>query len=139
MENTANKNQATIKTLGDSFVLTAGFKLETLNNLVKYGKGAALKLVDEKTESEYFVVSASKTPSMGQFGVSFTGANSDGFAEVTGHFPKPSMSKDEKKAYLRDNFALVLANLDNVQKQVEASSKDLDALMKSVNGAITIG
>ena len=31
------KPQATIKALGDAFVITAGFKLETIKNLKKYG------------------------------------------------------------------------------------------------------
>lgn len=139
MAETNTKKTATIETKGDAYVITAGFKYDTIGNLNKFGKSAALQLTEKDSKDVKFKVATSAIPSVSAHGVSFTGANSDGYAEVTGCFPKTSMSADDKKAYLKDNFALILVSLNEVQTQVEAAEKDLDGVMKNVDNAIKIG
>jgi hypothetical protein len=134
----ANEVKATIKSIGDAFVVTAGFKYETAKNLIKYGKENALVLVDEKTKDPYFGVVLGDTTEISRFGITFTGANKEGYAECTGCFPKTSMSDEEKKAFLRDNLAYAVSYLNEVQKQVEAAEKDLKAIIATVDNAITI-
>ena len=130
--------KATIKSIGDAFVVTAGFKFETIENLVKYGKDKALFLTDKETKEPYFGVNAGTCAEISRFGVTFTGANKEGYAECTGYFPKPAMTEEQKKEYLRNNFAYVITYLNEVQKQVEAEEKDLKALIATVDGAITL-
>lgn len=136
---TDTKVTAKIETKGDAFVLTAGFKYDTIHNLVKYGKGDALKLIEKENKDEKFRVSADKIASFSAHGVAFTGANADGYAEATGCFPRTSMSKKEKEEYLVENFALIIASLNEVQTQVESAAKDLDKVMGVVKGSINIG
>lgn len=133
------KVNATIETKGDAFVITAGFKLNTINNLKKYGKEAALQLVDAETKDTYFSVNADKCGSYSKYGITFTGANKDGLAEVTGIFPENSMTSEKKKEYIKDEFALVIANLNKIQEQVEKASGELDGVMKTVEASITVG
>lgn len=133
------KINAKIETKGDAYVLTAGFRFDTINNLKKFGKGAALELTEKESKDVKFAVTAGAVASCSAHGVTFTGANADGYAEMTGCFPKTSMSKVEKENYLTDNFALVLASLNEVQAQVEAASKDLDTVISTVKKSITIG
>lgn len=132
------KTKATIKALGDAFVITAGFKLETIKNLIKYGKESALKLVDKETKEPYFAVITADETQISKFGIAFTGANEDGYAECTGYFPKASMSKEKKKDFLRDNFAYVVSHLNQVQAQVEAEEKALNTVIATVDEAITL-
>ena len=131
-------NKATITALGDAFVLTAGFKYETVKNLIKYGKENALTLVDPETKDPYFRVSVGTEAEASKYGVVFTGANKQGFAECTGSFPSIGMSEEKKAAYLRDYYALVLANLNEVQAQVETAAKELDKIMELVDSSIEI-
>ena len=130
--------KATIKSVGDAFVVTAGLKFETIQNLMKYGKEDALVLVNDKTKEPYFAVAIGKTTEISRFGITFTGANRDGYAECTASFPVNSMPEDEKKDFLRDRLAYVVTYLGEVQKQVEAEEKALKAIIATVDGAITI-
>lgn len=130
--------KATIKSVGDAFVVTAGFKFSTIKNLIKYGKDKALTLVNEKTNEPYFGVTVGTHTEISRFGITFTGANRDGFAECTGHFPKTSMTEEQKKEFLRDNLAYAISYLNDVQKQIEAESKALKAIIDTVDNAITI-
>lgn len=139
MAETNTKKTATIETKGDAYVLTAGFKYDTIKNLNKFGKGSALQLTEKDSKDVMFKVSTNAVASISAHGVSFTGANSDGYAEVTGCFPKASMSAEDKKAYLKDNFALILVSLNEIQTQVEAANKDLKGVMDNVDNAIKIG
>ena len=134
----AAEAKATIKSVGDAFVVTAGFKFETVKNLMKYGKGQALVLVNKETKEPYFAVTVGNTTEISQFGITFTGANKEGYAECTAHFPKPSMSEDNKKQFLRDRLAYAVAYLNDVQKQVEEEEKLLQKVMDTVDNAITI-
>lgn len=134
----ATEVKATIKSVGDAFVVTAGFKFDTIKNLIKYGKSQALTLVNEKTNEPYFGVTLGTHTEISRFGITFTGANREGYAECTGNFPKTSMSEEQKKEFLRDNLAFVVSYLSDVQKQVEAESKALQAIIDTVNNAITI-
>ena len=130
--------KATIKSVGDAFVVTAGFKFNTIKNLIKYGKDKALTLVNEKTNEPYFGVTVGTHTEISRFGITFTGANRDGFAECTGHFPKASMPEEQKKEFLRDNLAYAISYLNDVQKQIEAEDKTLKAIIDTVDNAITI-
>lgn len=134
----ATEVKATIKSVGDAFVVTAGFKFDVIKNLIKYGKEQALVLVDEKTKEPYFGVAIGTHTEISRFGITFTGANREGYAECTGNFPKTSMSEEQKKEFLRDNLAYVVAYLGDVQKQVEAEGKALKAIIDAVDNAITI-
>lgn len=130
------KPQATIKTLGDAFVITAGFKFETIKNLKKYGMESALVLVNDETKDPYFCVSHGHEAEASKYGVVFTGANASGYAECTGSFPEIAMSDEKKREYLKDHFAFVIANLNKVQAPIEAAEKELDKVMATVNAAI---
>lgn len=130
--------KATIQTTGDAFVVTAGFKYETVQNLIKYGKEKALALVDEKTKEPYFGVNLGDHTEISKYGITFTGANRNGYAECTGCFPEASWSDEEKKDFLRDRLAYVVTYLNEVQKQVEAEEKTLKAIIATVDAAITI-
>lgn len=132
------KPQATIKTLGDAFVITAGFKLETIKNLKKYGMQDALMLVHEETKDPYFNISYGREAEASKYGVVFTGANAMGYAECTGSFPDIAMSDEKKREYLKDNFAFVIANLNKLQAPVEAAEKALDKVMAAVDAAIVM-
>ena len=113
-----NKPKTTIKTAGDAFVITAGFTLETVKDLIKYGKDNALKLVDKETKDPYFAIMVGNETQISKFGIVFTGANRDGYAECTGYFPKNSMSEKAKKEFLRDNLAYVVTYLNELQKVI---------------------
>lgn len=130
------ETKATIKTLGDAFVITAGFKLDTIKDLTKYGMGQALKLIDEKTEEEYFRVSTGEMAEVSRFGVVFTSKDPNGYAQCTGSFPELAMSDADKRNYLKDNFAFVITNLNKVQEHVVAAEKALDKVMADVDTAI---
>lgn len=127
-----------IKAVGDAYVITAGFKFDTVVNLIKYGKDAALTLVDLETKDPYFAVSVGKTAEASKYGVVFTGADKNGFAQCTGSFPKLNMSEAEKAAYLKDNYAYTLANLTGISAQIVDAEKTLESLMKAVDASITI-
>ena len=133
-----NKPKTTIRTAGDAFVITAGFKLETVKNLIKYGKDSALKLVDKETKDPYFAIMVDNETQISKFGIVFTGANRDGYAECTGYFPKNSMSETEKKEFLRDNLAYAVNYLNEIQKQIEAEAVELQKVIATVDEAITI-
>ena len=132
------KKTTTIKTLGDAFVITAGFKYETVDQLKKYGLEAALNLVDPETKDTEFSVNLGKCGEASKFGVTFTGANVEGYAEVTGTFPKASMSKEEKEKFLLDRYAHTISNLNKVQEQIEKSKDELDKLIATANKSIEI-
>ena len=133
------RNTTKIEAKGDAFVITSGIKYDDIQNLVKYGKGDALKLISKETKEEYFVVSIKNKGAVNKYGIDFTSKTADGFAEVTMQFNKVNMSKDEKENYLKDNFAYIISYVDEVQKQVEAAIKDLNALMENAKKAITVG
>lgn len=133
-----NKPKTTIRTAGDAFVITAGFKLETVKNLAKYGKDNALKLVDKETKDPYFAVMTGKDTQISKFGVVFTGANRDGYAECTGFFPKTSMSEEAKKEFLRDNLAFAVNHINKIQEQIEEADVELQKVIATVDEAITI-
>lgn len=139
MAETNTKKTATIETKGDAYVITAGFKYNTIKDLVKFGKASALNLTEKDSKDVMFRVMTDSIGSVSAHGIAFTGANDNGYAEVTGCFPKTSMSADEKKSYLKNEFALILVSLNAVQAQVEAAAKDLDGVMKDVDNAIKIG
>lgn len=130
--------KATIKSVGDAFVVTAGFKFDTVKNLIKYGKEQALTLVDEKTKEPYFGVTIGEHTEISRFGITFTSANREGYAECTAHFPENSMSEEQKKEFLRENLAYIVTHLGAVQKQVENESKVLKDIIDTVDNAITI-
>ena len=130
--------KATIKAVGDAFVITAGFKFKTLKDLIKYGKSAALTLTDKETKEPYFKVNVGKVAEATKYGIVFTGANKAGYAECTGTFPQVGMTEEKKTEYLKDNFALVLANVNTVQTQVTAAEKELNAVMEVVDASITV-
>ena len=133
-----NKPKTTIKTAGDAFVITAGFKLETVKNLTKYGKDNALKLVDKETKDPYFAVMVGTETQISKFGIVFTGANRDGYAECTGYFPRNSMSEEAKKEFLRDNLAYAVNYLNEIQKQIETEAVELQKVIAVVDAAIDI-
>ena len=133
-----NKPKTTIKTAGDAFVITAGFTLETVKDLIKYGKDNALKLVDKETKDPYFAIMVGNETQISKFGIVFTGANRDGYAECTGYFPKNSMSEEAKKEFLRDNLAYVVTYLNEIQKQIEAEAVELQKVIAVVDAAINI-
>ena len=132
------EKNAHIKTAGDAFVITAGFKFETVKNLIKYGKSSALEIINKETKESVFKVALGKASEVSRFGIVFTGKNKDGFAECTGCFPRPSMSEEEKKECLRSNFAYVIAHLNEVQKQIEDNDQELKGVMEVVDKSITI-
>lgn len=132
------KAKATITALGDAFVITAGFKLKTIKNLMKYGKDTALKLIDKESKEEYFRVTAGKAAEASKYGVVFTSANKAGYAECTGLFPKAEMTEEKKKEYLVDNYAFVIAHLNTVQEQVAMAEKELEGVMSVVDESITL-
>ena len=127
-----------IKAVGDAYVITAGFKFETVVNLIKYGKDAALTLVEPETKDPYFAVSVGKVAEASKYGIVFTGADKNGFAQCTGSFPKVNMSEADKAAYLKDTYAYTLANLTLIATQIVDAEKELESLMKAVDASITI-
>lgn len=130
--------KATIKSIGDAFVVTAGFKLSTVQDLVKYGKDSALVLKDKQTKEPYFAVSVGSDTEISRFGITFTSASRDGYAECTATFPETSMTEEDKKVFLRENFAFVITHLNAVQEQIEAESKELAEVIATADSAITI-
>lgn len=134
----AETTKATIKSIGDAFVITAGFKYETVKKLIEYGKEKALTLVDQETKEPYFAVTLGKVANASRFGITFTGANEAGYAEATGMFPKASMKKEEKEKFLVSHYAFVVTRLNEVQAQVEAAEKELNKLISTANASITV-
>ena len=133
-----NRETTTIRTMGDAFVVTAGFKYETLKNLKKYGKEAALTRYNEETKDPIFCVNVGKTAEISRFGVSFTGEDEQGYAQLTAYFPKPNMSKADKKAFLQDHLAHVVTELDLIQAQIEKEEKALERVMATFEKAVKI-
>lgn len=127
-----------IRAVGDAYVITANFKFDTVVSLIKYGKDAALTLVDPETKDPYFAVSVGKAAEASKYGIVFTGADKNGFAQCTGSFPKMNMSEADKSAYLKDTYAYTLANLTLISTQIVGAEKDLENLMKAVDASITI-
>ena len=138
MATNETKNTATIKVLGDAFVITAGFKFQTVKDLIKYGKEAALTLNDKETKDPYFQVGVGPHADISKFGVVFTNANKEGYAECTGFFANTGMSEADKLAYIKDKFAFAVSHLNEVATQVTEAEAALNAVMKVVDNAITM-
>ena len=132
------KTKATIVAHGDAYVITADFKLKTIKDLIKYGKESALTLIDTETKDPYFSVKTGKVAEASKYGVVFTSANRQGLAQCTGTFPAVGMTEEKKTEFLKDNFALVIANLNEVAKQVATAEKELNGIMEVVDASITI-
>lgn len=133
---TETRKTTTIKSVGDAFVITAGFKLQTVKNLLKYDGSKALTLFDEETKEPYFQVGIGCDNSVSKYGITFTNANKEGFAECTCYFPKAGMTEEQKKDYLKDNLALVINNINAVQEQVDFNAAALDKLIQETDAAI---
>lgn len=132
------KSTTKIEAKGDAFIITAGIKYDDIQNLIKYGKGNALTLINKETKETIFVVDIKSKGDVSKYGISFTSKNAQGFAEVTLNFKKLNMSKDEKTEYLKDNFAYVISYVDEIQKQVEEAVKVLNKLMQNATSAINV-
>lgn len=132
------KNVATIKVLGDAFVITAGFKFQTVKDLIKYGKDAALTLKDKETKDPYFRVNVGSHTEVSRYGVVFTNANKEGYAECTGFFAETGMSEENKLQFIKDKFAFAINHLNEVATQVETAEAELNSVMKVVDNAITM-
>ena len=125
--------------------INPGDKEHTVEKIVKVTSGSTPEVADivDAVYNTVLVNGTHKAPSIkvaeaSKYGIVFTGADKNGFAQCTGSFPKVNMSEADKAAYLKDTYAYTLANLTLIATQIVDAEKELENLMKAVDASITI-
>lgn len=132
-----NKNMANkrIKIVGNAFVLTSTLKLADIRKMEKYDADACVVVAkyDNGETAEVFRIATGKTGSICKHGVVFATANAEGYATVTGFIPE---NVNNKKAYLKDNFASTFFALAELEKHLAQESDNVDKAFAALDAEI---
>ena len=119
------KETKRIKIAGNAIVLTSKIKFDTIKKLEKYVPNAlVLVSTNEEEQKEVFRIATGKTGSISKYGIVFATANKDGFATITTNIPEEIT---EKKEYVKDNYALILAMLKDIEAVAETNLAEFEA------------
>lgn len=128
------KKTKTIKIVGNAMILTSKLKLATIQKMEKYNpKALSLYEINKDEEVEVFKIMSGKLSSINKFGIVFAEANKDGYAVATTLFPT---DVNDKKTYIKDNFATVLFMLKDLEAAIETSCAELEAAFSTLDEEI---
>ena len=124
----------TIKIVGNAMVLTSKLKLATIKKMEKYNnKALCLIEVNGDEENEIFRIMSGKLSSIATHGIVFAEEDKAGNAVATILFPT---GVENKKEYIKDNFATVLFMLKDLEAAIETSCAELEAAFAKLDEEI---
>jgi len=125
-----------VKILANAFVITSAVKTADFNNLKKFHP-EQLKLKDAETKNEVFAVSTGSKGSIGQFGVTFDGTNTEGYANTTQLFPESVNTSEARSNYIVDNIGGTLLKLNQFETVLAAKIGNLGTEIAAIKSNIT--
>lgn len=131
------KKTKRITIAGNAMILTSKLKLETIQKMEKYNpKALCLIEVDKNDEeTEVFRIASGKLSSISKYGITFAEANSKGNAIATVLFPE---GINDKKQYIKDNFANVMFMLEDLEDAVETACTALEMAYAKLDDEIEV-
>lgn len=103
---------ANIKVIGDAMVVTSAIKMEDIKLLQRLDADSLV--ARDKNDEPVYAVFTGDSGFMGDAGIRFTGADSNGFATVTILLPPASQTEREK--FIKENYAMAITALQTMEE-----------------------
>jgi hypothetical protein len=97
----------------------------------------ALCLTDENTGDNYFAIALSTSAGLSPYGITFDGISHDDKNYITATLHIPHGTEDAF-AYVKDQAAIAVVKLSEIEDNVIAALKNVEAQVALVNDSITV-
>ena len=130
--NNGGKLMAKIQIIAKSIIVTSNLPVEVIENLEKYNPGG-LVLADKCDDEvvEVFRIATGNRAKFNQYGITFDGKNSKGFAQAT-ILTDNAMTSDEVK----EKYGLALLNLNDLEAAIKTEWKALQEKLNTIDDDI---
>ena len=124
---------AKVKIAGSSVVITSELKVEELKKVRKFTK-SGLSLKDDKG-NDVFTIAIGNVSSISKYGITYAGANAEGYAQATLMLDETVNADERKKAFI-DTYAIELANLNTLENFIRESATEIEKTIATVDAMV---
>lgn len=103
---------ANIKVIGDAMIVTSAIKMEDIKLLQCLDADGLI--ARDKDDEPVYAVFTGDSGFMGDTGIRFTGADSNGFATVT--ILLPPASQTQREEYIKEKYAMAITALQTMEE-----------------------